>query len=105
MATKLLSDRERFERWISRRGTPLVRDGDGYVHQYAEDCWEAWQACLKDILTNYKPNVELANLAINVVENCEALAPGCADEGIGGDSPATLKERILELAKYQSILT
>lgn len=40
--------REAFERWLKRRGTPLDREGDGYQHPYAQDCWEAYQVGYKD---------------------------------------------------------
>lgn len=92
--------REAFERWLKRRGTPLCREGDGYRHPYAQDCWEAYQVGHQHGRAGRSPiNSELASLAIAVVENCEALCPGCADEGIGGESPDTLKSRLHALIK------
>lgn len=40
--------RGRFEAWLKRRGTPPDREGDGYAHPYAQDCWEAYQVGYKD---------------------------------------------------------
>lgn len=89
--------RKQFEQFLSRRGTPLDRDGDSYRHQYAADCWEAWCAAMRT-RPRLSPNREVVDLALAVVENCEALAPGCADEGIGGESVHTLKSKLYELA-------